>query len=393
MGRLFLDTARMGQPSRNAIRAVMGLSHYWAANGLSAEFDRFLHEGFDNYRSQQYPTLANWRGVSELKTCLLRCAGLGTNWKTLLANRSSKLFELPLGILQRRRRRVMCFESLWPRYRELLSKRVDTVVFEDTKVAHESKLVEKVLDLFKSTHCQALALPAITHLGRTFPYAEIINHLRTQNQIDLVIVDGAQEFGHMPIQDIGNVPLFYVTCTQKWIRSGQTAGVAFVSPQVDWQETIEAVDQTDDPLLQFVCGSDAKEYYGETVAVTPLISCRAAIEGVGPDSIKSNHEIRRFNRQNLAVVLTIRQDHAYEQASSGMLTFLLGHDWPKPLETLRSTFLDLGIVLSTFPGGLVRLSMPETKLTDDQLYWIEGILNNPAVNDDYLPCKVSYCLT
>ncbi len=392
MGRLFLDTARMGQPSQDAIRAVAGLSQYWAANGLSVEFDRFLHEGFDRDQLQQFPTLACWRGVSELKACLLHCAGLGENWKALLANRSSKLFELPLGILQRRRRRVMCFESLWPRYRKLFAQRVDTVVFEDTKFSHESGLMEAASDLFRATGCQALVLPAITHFGKVFPYAEIINHLMSCNQVDLVILDGAQEFGHMPIQSVGNAPIFYVTCTQKWIRSGQTAGIAFISPQVDWQETIDAVDQTDDPLLQFVCGSADEECFGETVAVSPLIGCRAAIDGLGPERIKVEHQIRQFNRQNLAVILTIRRDLASAQNSSGMLTFSLGHDAIKHEATLRGAFLDLGIVLSTFPGGLVRLSMPETKLTDAQLYWIEAIFNNSAINDAYLPSRVSYCL-
>ena len=59
--------------------------------------------------------VARWRGVSELKACSFHCACFGENWKALLANRSSKLFELPLGVLQRRRCRVMFFESLWPR--------------------------------------------------------------------------------------------------------------------------------------------------------------------------------------------------------------------------------------------------------------------------------------
>ncbi len=286
----------------------------------------------------------------------------------------------------------MCFESLWPRYRNLLEQRVEAIVFADTKVSDPSRLVEEASNLFAATHCHALVLPAITHFGKVLPYGKIINHLMDCNQVDLVVLDGAQEFGQRPIQPIENAPLFYVTCTQKWIRAGQTAGVAFVSPHVDWQETIEAVNQTDDPLLQFVCGSVRKDSFGETVAVSPLIGCRAAIDGLGPQSIAAEHKVRLLNRNNLEVILTIREDVSSEWDLSGMLTFSLGRCVPNPVAPLRHAFHDLGIVLSVFPGGLVRLSMPETRLTDAQLYWIEDIFNNPAINESHVSRSDSYCL-
>ena len=381
MDRLFLDTARMGRPSRQAIDAVTGLSQYWAVNGLSAEFDRFLHEGFDADQLEQYPSLCSWHGIAELKNCLLRCAGFDTNWNVLLANRSSKLFELPVEILKKRRRRVMCFESMWPRYRKVLTQRVETVIFEDSRVAHQSVLIAEAIDLFRATNCEALVLPTVTHFGKVFPYAELIDQLADSVKVDMVILDGAQEFGHMPVQPLGGAPLFYVTCTQKWLRSGLTAGVAFASPNTDWQDTSHAIRETDDPLLKFACGSAGEECYGETVAVSPLVACRAAIDGLTPERVKHDLRVRHFNRRNLFALLKLQGDHDQEISPSGMLTFSMGHDEPRPARELRQAFLDLGIVLSAFPGGLIRLSMPESKFTDAQLQWIESSFDSPMVND------------
>lgn len=380
MGRLFLDTARMGLAAQATVDATAALSRYWAANALAAEFDQFLNDGYKAATEfQRYPALANWHGIAELKQQLLSSAGLGAGWRTLLAGRSSKLLELPIRILKQHKHRILCFQSLWPRYSKMLSTDSDIVIFNDRKKIDECDLVDGACDMYASMGCRAIVLPAVTHLGRVMPYADILELLLRSHGLDMGIVDGAQEFGHMPLQEIGELPVFYVTCSQKWLRSGLNAGIAFVSPQIDWTKTREQLKQTDDPLLQFVCGSGAEDCFGETVAVSPLIALRAAIDGLTPEKIKQNFRVRMSNRLSVKNVLRIYETIGTYRAASGILVYALGEDPPIPSSYVRKTFLEMGIVLSAFPIGFVRLSMPEVKLTNEELFKIVECCDDPRI--------------
>lgn len=392
MGRLFLDTARMGQPSPAAMNAIIDLSRYWAANGLCAEFDHFLQDGHTAASSfEEFKGLTSWHGVAELKQRLLACAGLGAGWKTLLSNRSSKLFEVPIRMLKKRKRGILCFQSLWPRYSKLLNTSHDNFfIFNDQAASDECTLVEGACQMYEAMECSAIVLPAVTHLGRVMPYVDIIELLMGCRRLDIAVVDGAQEFGHVPIQAIYDLPVFYLTCSQKWLRAGLTSGIAFVSPEIDWSETKDMVNQVDDPLLQFVCGSSAQDCYGETVAVSPLIALRAAINHLSPEQIKLNHRVRMANRRSLKTLLSVQEGLGVYRARSGMLTFGLGHNEPLPSAVIRHAFLDLGVVLSAFPGGRVRLSMPEARFTDDELFRIVDCFNAPTVRRSaHLPTSSS----
>ena len=369
--QLFLDTARMGRASYLTLAAQAGLCDYWARSGLSAEFDQFLHEGFDAGGTlRRIPALSAWRGMTELKESLRILAGLGPGWRTLMSNRASKLMEIPLSILQQRRERIMCFYSLWPQYRERLLP-ATAEVFHDAGITQNTTLIEAASEFFEEHSCRGIVMPAVTHFGRVIPYAAIIKSILRSNKLELVVIDGAQEFCQMPMQDLENLPVFYVTCSQKWLRSGSPTGIAFVSENVCWEDVVQTVDQIDDPLLQFTCGGGADNWYGETVAVAPLIACRAAVDQSSPDRIIQDHRARFANR--LAVRNLMCDGNTISSSrDSGILT--VDHNTFANLAAtrIRQSFLELGIVLSAFPGGLIRMSMPEYELTASELGLIEA---------------------
>ena len=365
---IYLDTARMGRPRPETVAALDCLSKYWATWGLSCEFDEFLHEGCrPGDRFSQYDALKHWMGIEELKEALRSLAGLDASWLTLTSSRSFKLLESSVQRFEQHHQRVLCFESLWPQYRERLLRATDTVVLNDGIACDDAMLVKFTAQIYATALCHGVLLPAVTHFGRRIPYELILREVQERSKIELAVIDGAQELGHLPVRLDGSCPTIYVSCAQKWLKSGIPLGIAFVSEHAVESGWGKAIRRIDDSLLQFTGGNASARCFGETVSISPLITCRTAIVDVDLQQIKKQHLIRMENRRTLLDLSKRWQIIESAGEPTGIVTLRNAAlaNWDS--NQLRKAFLKHGIVLSAYADGMIRLSMPDSNFMVEEL--------------------------
>jgi hypothetical protein len=132
--------------------------------------------------------------------------------------------------------------------------------------------------------CDGLFLPAVDHLGVRIPVRAIVEQIRNTSHLQFVLVDAAQAFCQVPIDDSLAVADFVVTGCHKWMRAGQPMGVGFFGRNGTQQFIRETLQESCgngcdlDPLLIFTEQLDGGQLNGhsETVNLAPLFSASAA---------------------------------------------------------------------------------------------------------------------
>lgn len=386
-GTLYLDTARLGRMSPSARNANLDFVRLSAEEPSSLYFENFLRDGKDawplHYR-QRYPGLNCWQGISELKQSLACTVGSPPDRRLLLANRSAQFTKLAARLLFRLCRNVMTTDMAWPSYRVLLeaeaartANKVTTLPLRQ-HVLRESITSDQLVELFTAEytrqHCDGLFLPAVDNLGVRLPVEEIVSRIEHRNEIRFVAVDGAQAIRHVPrCFHPHRFDLFIAGC-HKWLRAYHPMGVAVCGRE----RSREFIDQTiaamidsfeiDDPLLRFTeqLESGRLDAYSETVNITPLFSCRGALE----DALQSDLTLTaslRIRSKNADLVCDASVDSGWHpvrpnaEFQTGVL--LLQPDrfdtYLVSVDRLRAAFHGYGIVLTAYEEGLVRMSMPD----------------------------------
>jgi hypothetical protein len=214
-------------------------------------------------------------------------------------------------------------------------------------------------------------LPALTHDGVRLPIDQVIPRLKAASANSFIMVDGAQAIGHLP-RDLGiHSADVVIAGVHKWLRAGMPLGVAF-GPLHLMQQLLAL--EHDDPLLR-LSGTDDARTLNETCNLWPLISCNAVIarEDVG-QKIPGVLATRMANRRS---VLKVVRGRGWDPVSthptlrSGIL--LLTHSGTRRLRSRQNTgewqlhFQRMGIALSSYPGGMIRLSLPGRRLRSGEL--------------------------
>src|SRR5207253_3104541 len=120
---LYLDTARLGLMAPKVSQALQSLTQLASSEGLSSRFDDFLQDGFYAWPSslqRQFPGLADWRGILEMKTAVRSQVGLTSDEPAFLASRSVSLMKVAARMLFQRCRRVLVTDLDWPGYVNIL---------------------------------------------------------------------------------------------------------------------------------------------------------------------------------------------------------------------------------------------------------------------------------
>jgi selenocysteine lyase/cysteine desulfurase len=376
---LYLDTARLGRMTPRAQQALCAFGRLCGKEGGSAGFEDLLRHGSDAWRAR-YPGLRDWTGVAGLQRSLLALTNLPPGTSVLLAHRSAQLMRLAARVLFRRCTRVLHTDLEWPGYlatlraegrrlqRDLVCAPVRAPVFRDAVPAED--LVAQLAAQYRRRHCDGLFLSAVSTEGMRLPVAgllEALEHTRPR----LVVIDGAQALGHADLEPAGCD--FYLAGCHKWLEAGQPLGLGF-SPRRRSQGLIATVAQEmidagelDDPLLLFTRQLEriTPGAFSETVSLANLFSSAAAV--VTALDAGGTTEFRFAARlDNAEAVARIALDTGWtpiapsSRLRSGIV--LLRADDPRVRavgpEHVRSAFLDQGVALTTYPDGLIRLSMP-----------------------------------
>lgn len=357
--------------------------------GCTLYFERFFKEGFSGWPAcyqTRFPGLHWWGGIFELKKTLANYVGLPSASRVLLASRSTNLMKFAARLLFRGGKPVLVADLAWPSYQRILlreARKANTtlgwlkarseILCQDISA---EKIVNKLIDRFLTKKCGGIFIPEVSHDGIRLPVAEIIRAVRQCDRDAFVVIDGSQAFGQMPL-DLSRVPCdFYLGGCHKWLGSHLPLGIGFCPNSATLADVLAACsefldrDTLDDPLLAFLRSIEAgrQRRFTETVNLSPLFSCRGALEDQfieGPVAgrfrrrLGNSDLVRRIARMTGWIPLVpsgeFRSASALLQASSAAI-----RAW-SPTE-LRERFHARGIALTCYDRGVIRLSMPGTPL-------------------------------
>jgi selenocysteine lyase/cysteine desulfurase len=404
---LYLDHARFGIPS-HAVRATLdSLAAFYAHEGLSARFDDLLVNGCERWPAADrslLPGLSLWRGIAELKATLSRVLLGPVPAKVFLAGRTAQLMRAAARLLARRCERVLATDLEWPAYLAILEDELEragrslarvpllrSLLFEKLTAAEVACLIAEA---YLQGSCDGLFLGAVGHLGLRLPVATVVTILRRDgHRPGLTLVDASQAFCHLPsdpaLSDSADI---LIAGSHKWPGSLLPLGIMAVTSERVAEELLvpETVTPTrldpGDPLAAFLERLEAgkPEPFAETVNLTPLFTARAAMD---------RHQVQGRVRErsgirlkNVATVSEIASGSGWTplavQASvrSGIVLLRArGRETIEaPADVVRKRFLGRGIVLSSYEGGWIRLSMPETRLDARERNLLRGALRDPA---------------
>lgn len=402
---LYLDTARLGLMSPGARRALCDHARLGGDEGGSSRFDRFLRHGTEAWPAHlrsRYPGLAGWRGVGALKQSLRTLVGSPPDLPVLLANRSAELMRLAARLLFLRSRTVLTTDLGWPAYETILEAEarrtgrtvsklaVRRPVYEDGLTPDQ--FAEFVADEAVKRRCDALFLPAVSSDGVRLPVERVVRAVEARRELTFVAADGAQDFCHVG-PDLGRdyCDLYLAGC-HKWLGAYHPMGLAFYGrrrTRTLVETTLAGLSEAgelDDPLLRFSGQLESGHLDGvsETVSLAGLFSCQAAADDVADGGLAvDGSSVRAGNHQAVADLASaagwqpVLPDAGLR---SGIL--LLRPEREHLAETngdaLRSRFLDLGVALTAYDGGVVRLSLPGQPLGPDEIAIVRSALYSTA---------------
>ncbi len=139
--------------------------------------------------------------------------------------------------------------------------------------------------------------------GYVLNLARLAEQLGSRWRECIVIVDGAQSIGQIPIEwDVVYNVSYYATCTHKWLLGRETLGVLYRSDWAISDHGLKREEQTRG--LSLYADLDGEERLTGTVNLEPYISAAVAIRDFGtleiPNVRDHNHELAILLRRGVA---------------------------------------------------------------------------------------------
>jgi len=399
---IYLDTARMGRCCNRAQLAVTDFVRFHTEEGSSVYFDDFLRRGMRGSNVElrnHYPGLRDWLGIRGLKGSLRRLSGAPAGSDILFTSSSAQLLRIALKALFERCKNVLTLDIAWPDYQNSLrneavasGRRVSELAIRDQVLEFgvtKEQLMEQIIIYYAEQGCDGLFLPAVTNLGVRFPYREIIQTLRNAHLVNFVVVDGAQEFCHIPTDLAAAGADLYVTGCHKWMQAYLPMRLGFCcrhETQGFMKDVCEEMlerRRVDDPLLRFTRQLDSDDFdpFTETANLLPLFACAAAVAGQLNVQVYASRRLE-YQFENGRQLDVLSADTSWRtlfpgpEFRSGVV--LMQHQDPsvRGLEPdrIRSQFRDRGVTLSAYERGIIRLSMPTRPWSAEELHVLHAAL-------------------
>ena len=358
---------------------------------LSAEepsslyFERFLRHGFSAWPSQyqdRFPGLCTWPGIAGLKQSLRHLANAPADWPVLLAARSLSLVYLASSCMFRVCRNVLATDLSWTTYEQaikaeagLTGNRVTTIPVRNDILYRdwtEDDVASGLADAFVEHQCDGLFLPAVDHLGIHLPVQKIAERIRERTELRFCFVDAAQALCHVSLDDCLEVADFIVAGSHKWMGAYLPTGIGLFGPRRSRgmiERRVRDLNQTacsDDPLLQFTEQLDTGglDGHSETANLSSIFACAGAVfhQLATQDSVvdTAHHSMNEM----LALVPRPSAEwhpcQPHESLRSRIVLFELQTPAVKPTcpHSVRKIWLDSGCIVTGYPDGRARLSLP-----------------------------------
>ena len=237
---LYLDTARLGQISPSAKRALNGALEFNQAFGASAYFDDFLFGGAQALSAaDEFDGLSSWDGIDRFKA-RIKCHLFGSdNGDVVFASRTASLMSLAAKMLFSRCRNVLVTDLCWEPYLGVLAGHKPNDACQITEIKIKDQILnqrataEEITDLIAAAYCEhkcdGIFLPAVCNFGVQLPMRKIMKAIAGRAKIRFSVVDAAQAINHVDIQWARDSVDFTFGSTHKWLRAYEPMAVGYCS--------------------------------------------------------------------------------------------------------------------------------------------------------------------
>ena len=364
--------------------------------GSSLYLERFLMHGVQSlpvrYR-RRVPHLQCWRGVAGFRRGLAEFVSQPAACETHFFAQSSSLIRFAADCLFDRAHRVLVTDLGWPAYTATLhdialarDKSLHVVPLID-QVLHdgldENDLIEQIVAAYQQRGCDAVFLSDITYLGVRLPLERILTRLNEDCRFS--VVDGAQAFNQRPVDLSGLACDLYLAGSQKWLCSYHPLRMAFVGRQHNAEQIENIATGTDakrDALFNFCRCLEGRPQtaYGETVNVSALMAAAGALQQMLGRPANRSTLWKRLTENASVLADWLTDSHfvpvfSSESRQSGILLLRNRHSADDSQAVQRADLAALGLIASTFAGGLLRLSMPTIAFSLHQMSTIARALH------------------
>lgn len=391
--RLYLDTARLGLMIPSAQRANADFAKLLSEEGLSLYATRWLAEGSNAMPAgfvERFPGLADWPGIGGFEEIVCRLADLSSTSRVLFASRSTALARLAVAELVTRCERPLTVDLLWPCYQALLAKacrrrgkpltivRVRKHILQNQ--ANIADTVRQVADAFHQYGCDGVFVPSVTHDGVRFPAAALLRAIARTEGGTFSVVDGAQALGHLTTDDSAPIADIYLSNAHKWLGAGFPLGMAICRG-----DRGSKAPPCHDSLLSLTrqIASGQSRAFGETVHTASLVTGWAAVsDALSRDRQQEAHH-QLVNRKLLVGVANAIGWLPVEPQSEFRTGVVLLRAPTQRIRRLSSaelseSFNRLGVAVTCYPGGQVRLSAPRRTLRMSDVAYFATVLDTVA---------------
>ncbi len=395
---LYLDTARLGPMSPGAQLAARDFARL-AGEELSTLYFQQLLRGDTSAiaTAADLVALAGWSGIGGIQKRVRRLVGLPAGAPVLFASRTASHLRWAARELWSRCKRVFVPDTAWSPYVRILEQErqrmggqiVPASIRDNVQGGHldSQGLVARMIQAFVRQDCDGLFLAAVSHDGVHIPPAQLLTALRREANVRFVVIDGAQELAHVPIDLETSGCDIWLAGAHKWLGSHQPLGIAcLANPQSATglhQSLLDESHDGDDPLLRFLLRLQGHKVHDvwETVNLAPLFSTWGALGDLLTEP-GSPVSYCRQRQENAALVNQLALSHGWQPAAlcpslaTGIVVLSAQNRAirQRPAEELETAFEHSGITLTALGEGRLRLSMPVSPLNADQRFLIANAL-------------------
>lgn len=373
---LYLDTARLGQISTSAKRALNAALEFNKAYGASAYFDTFLHGGSSTLKDPyEFGDLSSWQGTEGFKHDIKRHFFGSDQGEIVFASRTASLMSLAAKMLFARCRNVLVTDLNWNSFTPILTTSIPNANCRITEVrikdlilnqkAPAEEVIRLVLTKYLEHGCDGLFLPAVSNHGIQLPVEAILKTIRANAKLRFSVVDAAQAINHVDIGWACGTADFIFGGTHKWLRSYEPMAFgyfcipnsrSFISDSIDRE--IKGNPMADS-LIRI--SQSPNSQIEETVNLCPLFAASGALHDAEPAMTVSsvNHQVRTVV-EDAAVCAGWKCLVPSPEFQSQIL--LLKHPRMQKAKSgyLRKALSRFGVAATDYPGGICRISLPKT---------------------------------
>ncbi|MDX1967100.1 MAG: aminotransferase class V-fold PLP-dependent enzyme [Planctomycetaceae bacterium] len=396
---VYWDWARLGPMSPAAQRAQLDFVRLAAEEPSSLYFEQFLRGGFGAWPTsyqRRFGGLNSWQGVSGLKHSIQRLANAPDDWRVLLASRSLSLVRLGARYQFRVCQNVLTTDLSWPTYQHAIERQAARTGNRVTIVPVRDQILDRgwtvddvasyLAEAFVAQQCDGLFLPAVDHLGIRLPVRRIIEAIQRRCELRFVLIDAAQAFCHVPLDECLMVADFVVAGSHKWMGAYLPTGIGLFGHRRT-RELIEhhvkrlrTSGRLSDPLLNFTQQIDTGDVDGhsETANLANLFACAGAVSDHQGRLARSLASASGSPLSGLSLPESLREWRPITPcpAMRSRIVLLESADSPTrhaSADSLRRRWLREGWIVTAYHGGRIRVSCPPPPLERNDALTAGGV--------------------